>query len=153
MLSDPSDNVLDGGTTQTYREYVEDGMVMVCLRPKNDDVPSCEELKKALIEPKWTLHLGRKCCVPTLPFNPRLIEADTFEGAFDAVELSEVEKDRAFDQFQLYCWEGSKDEFNGVPTTEVRQDRAKTESYGISTGPYRYGRREEHRILRQKEMQ
>jgi len=137
------------GTVETRREYIQDCIAIISLRPVNDQVPSCDELVEALNYPVFIPHFGRASCLPSLPLNPRVLSGATFKEVFDADAESERPWSKSEEsKYQLFCWEGGKNEFDSQAEETLRNDRAKVKPYGISAGPYLYNKRKEYRVLR-----
>lgn len=59
-----SGKVDDDATVQTYRHYLLDARFGVLLE---GPAPLLEEIATALLNPKWGVWLGRKCCLPATP--------------------------------------------------------------------------------------
>lgn len=53
-----------GSTVITHRSYLQDASFLVGL---TGDVTLLEEIEATLQNPRWTVYLGRKSCVPTVP--------------------------------------------------------------------------------------
>jgi len=63
-------------TILSRREYLADAWFTACLWSRNPEPPwSLEELRKALLRPRFPPYLGRKSCPPGWPFDPKLIQA------------------------------------------------------------------------------
>ena len=67
-------------TTLSYRDYLCDSSYSVFIT-EADAPASLEELRDFLLEPIFTLFLGRMSCPLALPMNPRVFEADTLKDA------------------------------------------------------------------------
>jgi hypothetical protein len=61
------------GAVLTRREYLCDASFLVALQ---GDPVLIEHSRNALLNPVWPIHLGRKCCPPSLPLLGRSDEAD-----------------------------------------------------------------------------
>lgn len=46
------------------KHYLEDATFLVALQ---GTLPLLQQLRDALLDPRWPLFLGRKCCVPSMP--------------------------------------------------------------------------------------
>lgn len=74
----PGDNA-----TVTEREYLADTRFGVILETRDGDAALLERIRDALLDPVWGVWFGRKCCLPSRPLAPQLI--DSREAAFEAV--------------------------------------------------------------------
>lgn len=64
-------------TILSTRDYRQDAVSLVCLWCKHDSPRwTLDELRMALVEPRFVLYLGRKSCPPALPLKPEVVEAD-----------------------------------------------------------------------------
>lgn len=90
-------------TKLTYREYLNDAWYTVAIWEKNHSSEEehsskiLQSLSEALISPKFTLYLGRRACIPSLPIKGKIVITNTLEEAFSACfhlrdELSELNK-------------------------------------------------------------
>lgn len=74
-------------TILSRRDYLADARFTVCLRPRGIDVPhSLQALRDALLAPRLTPYLGRKCCPMALPFQPQIVDAEDALAALDAYD-------------------------------------------------------------------
>lgn len=84
------------GPILTRREYVCDGSYLVALQGEPELIAT---LANALSRPVWTLYLGRKCCVPSVPvFSEKQLPPALHESllaALKAVPLYSRHKDEA----------------------------------------------------------
>lgn len=72
-------------TIVSRRDYRQDALGVVYVWLKNDDVRwTLEDLRAALIKPRFVLYLGRKSCPPAVPLAPEIIEADDIRAAIDS---------------------------------------------------------------------
>ena len=69
-------------TSITYREYRTDGLHTVALWAKEGSPWSLKEIREAILRPQWMLYLGRRACVPALPLNPAIVDAEDIPAAF-----------------------------------------------------------------------
>lgn len=60
-----------GGTVQSYREYLIDARFGILV---SGDDALIERAKSALLNPKWGIWFGRKCCVPASPVAQGIFE-------------------------------------------------------------------------------
>lgn len=66
------------------RYYLEDASFLVALEERAGFDGLFEKLQAALLNPKWTLYLGRKACVPTRPiYDPQ--DQNAYENIEDAL--------------------------------------------------------------------
>lgn len=63
-----------GNTIISHRSYLQDASFLVGLSGSRDIL---EELSDALLSPKWSVYLGRKSCVPSVPVVGMLTEEYT----------------------------------------------------------------------------
>ena len=54
----------NGNTVISYRSYLQDASFLVALEGEGTVI---EECSRALEHPKWSIYLGRKSCVPSVP--------------------------------------------------------------------------------------
>ena len=75
-------------TEITWRDYIYDAAFLVALAPKPEHAAETGllvSLKQALLNPKWPLYLGRKCCVPSRPVFDRLTEDGEYQDLESAL--------------------------------------------------------------------
>ncbi len=66
----------------SYREYRMDSIYLAALwQRETHSGYDLEQIRQALLEPRFTLYLGRKSCPPAWPLDPQLMEADTIKEA------------------------------------------------------------------------
>lgn len=73
-------------TVLSSRTYLCDARAIIALwraDGADDEAPTLAQIKAALLEPKFTLYLGRKSCPLALPLEPQLIEAASLKAAFE----------------------------------------------------------------------
>ena len=71
------------GTILSRREYRQDAFCTVALWTKADAPYPLDNLRKALLAPRFPLYLGRKSCPLALPLAPRIVEdAESLEMVF-----------------------------------------------------------------------
>jgi CRISPR system Cascade subunit CasD len=68
-------------TLLTKREYRTDALYTVVLWERSGSTWPLAVIEAALLQPIWTLYVGRKACPLGLPLDPRIIEADDLPGA------------------------------------------------------------------------
>lgn len=77
------------GTILSRREYRQDIFYAVALWARPDAPRSLDELHRSLLEPGFTVYLGRKACPLALPMRPRVVkDTDCFEDALAEVSLN-----------------------------------------------------------------
>ncbi len=77
------------GTILSRREYRQDAFCAVALWSRTEALHTLDELRRALLEPGFTLYLGRKACPLALPMHPRVVKAvEWVEDALAGVSLS-----------------------------------------------------------------
>lgn len=66
-----------GNTIVTHRAYLQDAsfLAAITLADPTGDIARLKEIAHALEAPVWTMYLGRKSCVPSVPLIARLTEA------------------------------------------------------------------------------
>lgn len=72
------------GTILSTREYRQNAASLVAVQPRHGvALPySLDALADALRQPRFTLYLGRKTCVPGAPLWPQVITVDSAQDAF-----------------------------------------------------------------------
>lgn len=71
------------GTILSSREYRCDALAIIAVKSIGPSPWSLQELKAALLRPRFLLYLGRKSCPLAAPLNPRIEHADGFGEALD----------------------------------------------------------------------
>ncbi|HEB87802.1 MAG TPA: type I-E CRISPR-associated protein Cas5/CasD [Gammaproteobacteria bacterium] len=135
-------------TILSQRDYRMDASYGVAIWAKNDSVPwKLSALVSALLRPQFTLYLGRKSCPPSLPLQPRIIEANTLKEAFDGLPEQEgFLSDLPRGGRAGFYWESlSRDEAGfpdgGVHMVYNRRDQS------LSRKRWQFAVREEHYFL------
>ena len=74
------------GTILSTRDYRQNAASLVAVQPRQDvALPhGLDALAEALRQPRFTLYLGRKTCVPGAPLWPQVLVADSAQAAFAA---------------------------------------------------------------------
>lgn len=75
-------------TVLSDRSYRQDACCTVCVWLRGESPCGLEELKAALLRPRFTPYLGRKSCPPGLPFAPALGSFAAPEEALAAYPVS-----------------------------------------------------------------
>jgi len=115
-------------TQLSSRDYLCDSCCTVFV--KEFDAPfSLEELKNYLLEPVFTLYLGRKSCPPALPLHPFIIEAESLKDVctlYDAENpsLSEFMR-RTSHAFPVFWEDGIEAGVDGFQK-EIRRDQLRS---------------------------
>lgn len=82
----------DLNTILSRREYRQDIYCAVALWAWPDAPYPLDALRKALLEPGFTLYLGRKACPVALPLQPDVVQAEYIEDALAGVSMGNVLK-------------------------------------------------------------
>lgn len=77
-------------TILSQREYRQESYCVVALWARPDAPYALNKLCDALLEPGFTLYLGRKACPVALPLQPRVVQAKHMEDALASVSLHDV---------------------------------------------------------------
>lgn len=80
------------GTILSRREYRQDTYCAVALWAQPDAPYALDSLRNALLEPGFTLYLGRKACPLALPLQPAVVQAEHVEDALVGVSMGDVLK-------------------------------------------------------------
>ena len=115
-------------TVLSYRDYRCDALWIIAVSLTDTATVSLEGLKAALLNPVYTLYLGRKSCPLALPVQPKLPEPCTLQEAldtpFDSITFNN--KDEYWlksDGWVTYFWQGEKDE---IKTKEGNSENIQT---------------------------
>ncbi|MEO8379267.1 MAG: type I-E CRISPR-associated protein Cas5/CasD [Acidobacteriota bacterium] len=96
-------------TILSYRDYHTDSFSVACLWALHDAPYPIEHLALALRRPVFAPYLGRRSCSPSLPLDPRLVEAP---NPIDALRGAAFPDDGALrgmvDSARSYYWEGDQ---------------------------------------------
>ncbi|MEX2165364.1 MAG: type I-E CRISPR-associated protein Cas5/CasD [Sulfuricaulis sp.] len=95
MFSTRRDEITSGhksdlNTILSRREYRQDTYCVVALWARPGAPYTLGELRRALLEPGFTLYLGRKACPLALPLQPEVVSAERVEDALAGLRLSAV---------------------------------------------------------------
>ncbi len=82
----------DLNTILSRREYRQDAFCVVALWARPDAPYALDALRNALLEPGFTLYLGRKACPLALPLQPTVVHAEHVEDALAGVSMGNVLK-------------------------------------------------------------
>lgn len=91
-------------TITSRRDYLNDTVCMVCLKPSHSPPYSLEDLAQALEYPNYMPYIGRKSCPLGLPLAPAIIEGDSFQDV-----LMQRPPDREFLK-SIFSGQGSEQE-------------------------------------------
>ena len=78
LLSAEGTKRQNGDTIISKRQYLQEARFTVFLWGNDADLNQCYQ---AMLHPRWTVYLGRKSCVPSVPVRPEWIEASDPEEA------------------------------------------------------------------------
>lgn len=111
-------------TILSSRDYRCDGLWIVAVTLIDGATVSLQQLQKALLQPKFSLYLGRKSCPLALPLMPKIVQEKNLKSALDTSfpPLVSEKSDRYWlcsNGQVTYFWEGDREEFteDGVLTT------------------------------------
>ena len=131
-------------TVLSTRDYRCDALAFACVWARGDTPRwTLEDLNAALRRPVFAAYLGRKSCVPALPFQPGIVEA-----ADPVAALRAVAKDDDFLQglptgsTQSFHWEGPRGE---ATQTVLRRDEVS------NRGRWQFIEREEHVLVEERD--
>jgi len=109
------------GTVLSSREYRTDAMALVALQSIPNAKWTLDEIKQALLTPRFHLYLGRKSCPLAAPLDPQQINADGFLQALDNYQVQPLlmnlpswaneQRWLAEDITEHYYWEGNINDF------------------------------------------
>ena len=79
-------------TILSSREYRCDSLSIIALwiNDSNEKVYSLEDIRQALLTPKYHLYLGRKSCPPGLPLQPQNVWGDSLKEVLDNTEFGPI---------------------------------------------------------------
>ena len=122
-------------TSITHREYRTDGLHTVALWTKEGCRWSLEEIRDAILRPQWVLYLGRRACVPALPLNPAIVDAEDVPLAFDKRPALPNELAASLNlKLDRYSVIAADIDAPGVKTSRVEQRR---DGYHFTSGDLR----------------
>ncbi len=110
-------------TILSSRDYRCDGLWVVAVSLNEGSNVSLQQLQKALLQPVYSLYLGRKSCPPALPLMPKIVQGKHLKSVLDTL-FPPLVSERS-DNYWLgsngrvtYFWEGESNEFvnDGVLT-------------------------------------
>jgi len=110
------------GTVLSSREYRTNAQAVIAVRKLEHAKWSLDELKKALLAPKYHLYLGRKSCPLAAPLQPEIMTADNYYQAMQSYQpksllhdLNSWDSEQRWisdDELQRYFWEGCVADFS-----------------------------------------
>lgn len=71
-------------TMVSRRDHVQDGLWRIFLWPRPGGGMAPVTLSEALRRPRFDLYLGRRCCPPALPLDPKVLDARGLDEALAA---------------------------------------------------------------------
>jgi len=122
-----------------------DASYSIAIRARNDSVPwGLPALVSALQRPRFTLYLGRKSCPPSLPLQPRIIEANTLKEAFDGFpDQDEILSGLPSEGRAGFYWESLRKDEAGFPDGGVHMVYNRRDQ-SLSRKRWQFAVREEH---------
>lgn len=97
-----------GKTVLSSREYRQDAFALVAVWLTENSTYSLETLEQKLKNPEFHLYLGRKSCPFSLPLNPKIIIANSFQAALDEYPLLSQDKVKPLGaESSTYYWENN----------------------------------------------
>lgn len=131
--------------TLSYRQYRGDAAAVACVWRRTDSAPALETLRDALRRPVFAPSLGRRSCVPALPFAPRIDEAESAPAALRGAVLGDEQLLapllRAVEHVHLH-WEGEGHSEGVAPLKTVRR-----RDVPLDRERWQFHDREEHMAL------
>ncbi len=94
-------------TILSQRDYRMDSLCLVALWQKESPPFCLQHLQEKLLQPHFSLYLGRKSCPPALPLNPDIIKEKTLKLAFSKYPSDKgvFNSPRLRDSLVRYFWE------------------------------------------------
>lgn len=77
------------GTILSARDYRTDASYRIAVEQVGTSRFNLETIRTAILKPVFPLYLGRKACPPSLPLNPRIVEAADLLSAFQMASTSD----------------------------------------------------------------
>lgn len=88
----------NGNTVISHRSYLQDASFLVALEGRESIIEACSQ---ALQHPQWTMYLGRKSCVPSVPVVGTVIDSDRgLEAVMETQPLTARHDSRIFYQIE-----------------------------------------------------
>lgn len=114
-------------TILSTRDYYVDSIATAALLETQPGRVSIDRIAEALDRPHYAPYLGRRCATPSLPFSPRITEADSLLSALRTTQPTDAYASvlvhlsrRSPVRHRTFLWEGSAEA--GGATTIVRRD-------------------------------
>ncbi|MBW8003227.1 MAG: type I-E CRISPR-associated protein Cas5/CasD [Planctomycetes bacterium] len=92
-------------TLLSTRDYRSDGVYTVALWQKIQSSFTLEEIGRALKKPAFILYLGRKSCPPSLPLEPKIVEAETLEELYKSIAFNAPSFLLPSEKFEMVYWD------------------------------------------------
>lgn len=113
-------------TILSRRDYRMDALATIILWQKGSAPYSLLSLAEKLIEPVYTLYLGRKSCPLGLPLEPQIVSAKTIVEALGKAKFTDFEEMSQLNQsaegsLPMLYWEEGADA--GMPEEQIFQRR------------------------------
>jgi CRISPR system Cascade subunit CasD len=97
-------------TILSTRDYRQDALSVVLMWIKAEPAPhTLNGLRAALLQPRFTLYLGRKSCPPACPLQPQIVRATSLCDALAITQFAPIEHLANADHLERLAWE------EGVP--------------------------------------
>lgn len=151
------------GTVLSSREYRTDAMALVALHLAPNAKWTLDEIRKALLKPKFHLYLGRKSCPLAAPLDPQMVDADGFLQALDNYKIQPLlmnlpawtteQRWLAEDVTEHYYWEGQINDFamNDSRFVADQVQQIVRQDQPLSRKRWQFDRRTEYLWLTKKE--
>lgn len=143
------------GTSLSTREYLTDSQALVALRLGAGGEFSLDQLKSALLTPKFHLFLGRKAHPLAAPLDPEHLSAGGFREALNNYAIKGLiakptvwsNDDRWLpnDEFLRYYWEGSFEDFapEGEDFNHAEVQKLRSHDKSVSRTRWQFQARDE----------
>lgn len=96
----------DLNTILSSRDYRCDAVYTVVISLQDNTTVTISGLVKALLQPTFTLYLGRKSCPLAFPLIPQVVTAETVKEAMDKAPVPEELHNLTQGKSSLVYWEG-----------------------------------------------
>lgn len=151
------------GTVLSSREYRTDALALIALQPTPNAKWALDEIRQALLKPKFHLYLGRKSCPLAAPLDPQLVDADGFLQALDNFQAQPLlmnlptwateQRWLSADATEHYYWEGQINDFavNDSRFVAEQAQQIVRQDLPLSRKRWQFDRRTEYLWLSKKE--